>query len=487
MKKQKSVGKGTIDYRKLTIILLIIAILARFCLAFLSTVSGDACWHLSAARFIAEEGRIPLDEPFWAPPLFHLIAAGFYAAFGNFGLKLVSPIFGSACLIMEYLILKRFLKERALFFAMLFFSFLPLMIDYSILGYGESVLTFFLLLALYCAFEGRFLLSGVAAGLAILTKYNGVVVIPALIAIVWLHSKKNERWKNAAMVCIVPMLIASPWFLRNYLALGNPIWPFLNFLFPAAIEEAYSQISILALFSSQAWVSLYLGFFGVPDGNFRSLMFLDIPFFWFLFGAFIFATIAFLTPLFFGLRKRKGDWAWYVLLGSFFLLFLLYVANVGPFVSRMLMPAIIALAVFYGRGAERLLKRKRHAVPEHWMLAGVILLCMGFLLALFGKFLFASQAWGFYQEDFNWVKGNTPKDAVFLAGGQCMGFHIERISVFPSEMEKGEYQYVWTNQNFNLDRRSILTPEELGKLDFIPLERVYRNEKTGTAIYTKEG
>ncbi|HLD86982.1 MAG TPA: glycosyltransferase family 39 protein, partial [Candidatus Nanoarchaeia archaeon] len=194
---------GNINYKKLTIILIAIAILARFTLTSIYAVSGDACWHLSAARFIAEEGRIPLDEPigrdepFWAPPLFHLIAAGFYVAFGNFGLKLVSPIFGSACLIIGYLILRRSLNDRATFYGMAFLSFLPIMMDYSVLGYGESVLTFFVLLALYCAFEGRFLLSGVAAGLAILTKYNGLFVIPVLLYIAFTKSGKTQRWKNA--------------------------------------------------------------------------------------------------------------------------------------------------------------------------------------------------------------------------------------------------------------------------------------------------
>src|SRR3989338_4544714 len=120
-------SKKPIDYSKWTFYLIILAIIIRFSLAFIYTVSGDACWHLSAARFISEEGKLPLfdpigrDEPFWAPPLFHIIAA---------------------------------------FFGMLFFLFIPIMMDYSVLGYGEAVLTFFVLLSLYLALGQRFVLSG---------------------------------------------------------------------------------------------------------------------------------------------------------------------------------------------------------------------------------------------------------------------------------------------------------------------------------------
>ena len=229
-----------INYEKLTIILLVIAIGVRFALVLFYTVSGDACWHLSVAKFISDEHKLPVleplgrDEPFWAPPLFHLVSALFYGIFGDFGLKLAAPLFGGAALILGWLILRKFLNDRAVFFGMLFLSFLPIMMDYSVLGYGESVLTFFVLLSIYFALEGKFAWSGAAAGFSVLSKYNGAFVVPALLYIAYSKSKENERWKNAAFVCIIPALIASPWLIRNFLVLGNPVWPFLNFLFPAS-------------------------------------------------------------------------------------------------------------------------------------------------------------------------------------------------------------------------------------------------------------
>ncbi len=491
-----------INYAKWTVVIIAIAIVVRFALSFLYTISGDACWHLSAAKFIASEHRLPLfeqlgrDEPFWAPPLFHFLSALFYSIFSDVGLKMVSPLFGSATLVIGFLIIRKFLSERAAFYAMLFFSFLPLMIDYSVLGYGESVLTFFVLLSVYWALEGRFLWSAVAAGFSILSKYNGAFIIPVLLFIAWAKSKKNEKWNHLAIICIIPALIASPWFIRNYIVLGNPFWPFLNFLFPSAVQGAYSSFHLSSVFSLETPSSLYLGFFGVPDGNVRVFSLIAIPHFWAVFGMFLAATLLFLAPLWFGIKKRKGDGVWHVLFGSFLLLFVLYVANVGPFVSRMLMPAVIALAIFYGRGADAMIgaseargkkSKKWNFLTEKRALFVFVMICIGFVIMLTGKFFLASQAWGFYSDDFSWARQNTPKDAVFLVGGQCIQFHIERATIFPSQIQKKEFEYVWVNQDFKLDPRSVLEKSSQEQLNAIPLEEVYHNAKTGTFIYRKIG
>ena len=95
-------------YAKLTIFIIVIGVIIRFGLAIPYHISGDACWHATNSKFIAENLKMPLyeplgrDQPFWSPPLFNIISAAFYGIFGVFGasaselgLKLVSPIFSS--------------------------------------------------------------------------------------------------------------------------------------------------------------------------------------------------------------------------------------------------------------------------------------------------------------------------------------------------------------------------------------------------------
>ena len=137
---------------------------------------------------------------------------------------------------------------------------------------------------------------------------------------------------------------------------------------------------------------------------------------------------------------------------SYGILFILYVINVGPLVSRMLLPAIISLAFFYGIGLDRVMaKYKRSGIL---LSIAVILIAAGFAMTETAKFTIASRSWDFYQEDFNWVKSNTNKSDIFIAGGQCIPYHTDRTSLFPSNLKTGSYNYIWVNQDFWLDEIS---------------------------------
>ena len=130
-KKQNNNNK--FNYKKLTFIIIAAGILLRFFLASISSASGDACWQLSASRFIAENKRFPLyeplgrSEPFWAPPLFHVMAATLYSAFGllgpnaaDFAMRMLSPLLGSLTLVISYLISKKLFDEKAALYSMIF-------------------------------------------------------------------------------------------------------------------------------------------------------------------------------------------------------------------------------------------------------------------------------------------------------------------------------------------------------------------------------
>ncbi|MBI4143518.1 glycosyltransferase family 39 protein, partial [Candidatus Woesearchaeota archaeon] len=185
--------KSTDKYVKLAIAVIIIGIIARFAMGMVYHPSGDACRHLSVGKFIAANGKVPLvtdfgmNEFFWSPPLFHFITAfvsGFFSIFnediGMFGMKFVSPLFGSLTLVFSYLTFRKLFGKKISFYAILFLAFIPIHMDYSVFGYVESTLVFFVVLSVYFALENRPLLSSLAAGLSILAKYNGIFIIPLL-------------------------------------------------------------------------------------------------------------------------------------------------------------------------------------------------------------------------------------------------------------------------------------------------------------------
>src|SRR3989338_3185658 len=212
-----------ISYYKLGIAVIIIAAVLRLAFALTHTVSGDACWHLSAARFIAEENKMPLYEgigrlqPFWAPPLFHLIAAFLYKLFipisvdfADLAMKLVSPVFGTFSVIILFLIARDLFDEKIAFYSMLFVNFIPVFMDYSIFSFIESTVTFFSILSVYFMLKNMYIISSVSLGLAMLSKYNAVFVLPMLLFLAYrLGSSKKERNMRMLAVFLLPLLISS--------------------------------------------------------------------------------------------------------------------------------------------------------------------------------------------------------------------------------------------------------------------------------------
>lgn len=87
---------------------------------------------------------------------------------------------------------------------------------------------------LYLAFASL----GFAAGI----KYQALVFVPwFLVLTVW--SLRQTSWKNILMhsmgVVMLMALVASPFYLRNYYYLHNPVWPLANHLFPSQPGATY--------------------------------------------------------------------------------------------------------------------------------------------------------------------------------------------------------------------------------------------------------
>jgi hypothetical protein len=108
-------------------------------------------------------------------------------------------------------------------------------------GLSETAFAFFVLLA-FALFEWRrsAWLVGLACGLAYLVRYNGLVLAPMLgLALMWRAHRGSGRllsrwagWRPIILaglpVGLAFVLVAAPWWLRNYMVAGNPIYSPLN-------------------------------------------------------------------------------------------------------------------------------------------------------------------------------------------------------------------------------------------------------------------
>ena len=484
------------EYTKYSILIIILFSIIVFTLASIYHVSGDGCWHIPLGKFIANNHRIPLfeplgrDEPFWSPPVYHMIVAAVYSiSNSDFAVKFISPFFGILTLTFSFLIIKKLFNPKLAFYSTLFLAFVPIFLDYSILSYVDITLTFLVVLSVYFLINNRIALSGITAGLSILTKYNGAFVLPVLIFILYKRfGNKKEFYKKALIVIALSLLIAAPWLIRNWILLQNPIWPFLNFIFNGYPAKSYSGIDFGTLADQNLYAFTYLGFFGVPDGNYKALSLIDMPYFGFLFIIWLIGTFIFILPLITGIlsiknigKKFKNYAPFMVWIVSYLILFLAYVLNVGLSVSRMLLPAVPAFALFWAFGYYKLTKLNSKKI--FFLL--IIFAIFGFVFVEFAKIKLAANSWNFYEEDFGWVRKNTAQDSIFIANGQCVPYNIQRTSVYLSTENLEKADYIWVNQNFKLDRRSIFEKQNLDLLQSKNYNVAYRNQKTGTIIYEK--
>jgi len=491
--------KNLDKYTKLAIIIILIGTIIRFALASMYHVSGDACWQVSNAIFTAENNRLPLfeffgrDEPFWPPPLFHIVTAAIYKVFINLGkdiadfaIKMISPILGSLTLILSFLIAKILFNKKTAFYSLLFLTFIPLHIDYSVFSYVDGTVTFLAVLSVYLALKNKIMLSAITAGLAILTKYNGFFILPVLLFIIYQKYKgKKYLWKNLAIIAIIPAAIGSVWFLRNWIYLGNPVWPFLNSVFNGYEAKIFAEVGVGAInisniFSLSGLASFYLGIFGVPNGNINTLSFLQLPYLNILLGVWLLSTFIFFIPLITGIASKKLNYKnlLYIWIGSYIILIFLYVVNSSWSVTRFMLPAFPAIALIWAYGLDKIKIKKLKRILTIF----IILTMMGFVFTSFVKISIASSSWNFYNDDFEWVKSNTNKNSIFLTSGQCISYNIERQTLSPEISNLENADYVWVNQDFRLESMSILSQDFIEELDK-NMELVYNNQNTKTKVY----
>ena len=194
----------------------------------------------------------------------------------------------------------------------------------------------------------------------------------------------------------------------------------------------------------------------------------------------ILATLIFILPFIFSFKFKKilrnNLILWIV---PYIFLTLIYVPNVGWAVGRMLLPAFPALAILWGKGFVKSEQRLKKFSRIFKLL--IILIILGFVSGEFFKLTFAANSWNYFDGDFNWIKTNTEKNSVFLAGGQCVSYNIDRQTLNPgNSIQKVDYAFV--NQDFNLDKRVHMDQDALDEVRENG-NIIYENKKTKTKIY----
>jgi hypothetical protein len=195
----------------------------------------------------------------------------------------------TAWLIFDYL--KRRINAIYALLGVLFFVSTPIIVKFSINVYVDLGLIFFstasLLLLLRWIEKGfslRFLLlSAFFCGLALGTKYNGLITLFILTVFVpFLYSKyqqgmKHSFYKSAGygiLFLFIALIFFSPWMIRNYLWTNNPIFPLYDHWFnpqDAIDKQTIGLFAFRNLVYDETWWQIVLlplrVFFQGQDGS----------------------------------------------------------------------------------------------------------------------------------------------------------------------------------------------------------------------------
>jgi 4-amino-4-deoxy-L-arabinose transferase-like glycosyltransferase len=167
------------------------------------------------------------------PPLFPAAGAAIYTligAFDDFYLRLLSPICLVAMVLMTFGYARARFGARAASLAVLLTLGAPLLILYGTWPTGYVLLATLLLgvviLADGAAQTGAtaaWVGVGAVAGLAMLSQFYGFLALPIGIAAALAFRQR----RGLAIVALVAtaLVVAGPWLVRNFVELGDPIYP----------------------------------------------------------------------------------------------------------------------------------------------------------------------------------------------------------------------------------------------------------------------
>ena len=151
--------------------------------------------------------------------------------------------FGTGLLVYQYLG-KRFGRNWGLLGFLIFFS-TPVVVRLSTTAYVDLGMVFFSTASILAWIKWQdedykytkwFILSAVCMGLAAGSKYNALLAWFFLnLMVVYYYSRDTKKElqsvKYGVVFFLVTLFIVSPWFIKNYIQTGNPIYPLLNHLF----------------------------------------------------------------------------------------------------------------------------------------------------------------------------------------------------------------------------------------------------------------
>lgn len=291
-------------------------------------------------------------------------------------------------------------------------------------------------------------LIGLISGFSVSCKYTALasaLAIAGLASLSFLFSKKTffACVMNGGCIFIIALLTASPWFIKNYVLLGNPVYPFASSIFPT---PGWSEFNA-EFFAYHAGLKGAMNVFSIAPLSWKIWDLLTLPFY-----ATFFPGETFHQPHNFGAWPLGAAWLAVVPLllinrtwtprYGYHMLFALFLYLLWAFTyrdTRFLLPCIAVLAPV---SALVLWNVMKEAVWTRFLAGAIVCYNLCFMTGL----LFIPESYapwwvvsGLYSEEqylmndsrdtrwrnhaFKYLKENANRDDVVLLHGIDNGFY----------------------------------------------------------------
>ncbi|MFH1079368.1 MAG: glycosyltransferase family 39 protein [Pseudomonadota bacterium] len=375
--------------------------------------------------------------------------------------------FGIATAWLIYRYLNGKFNRVAGLLGVLVFVGTPVVLRMSTVAYVDLGLTFFTTAAILAFVRWRdegyedlkwLLISSIAMGLALGTKYNALIAWFFLsFAVVFLYSRDTqEQWRAiryGIIFFLVSLCVFSPWLIKNLILTGNPLYPLFDGFFNAGVNSVAPDGGARSMVSGDVYIGLFKRREMLYGENFWETLLIPIRFFFQgqdysdrFFDGVLNPVLIVMVPFAFMNRSFQADKLFFTLFSVFFILMAFFLDQLR---IRYILPAIPFLAILAVIGIMNIFawtSEKTGPFRYPFMFAVLMILVMFGIrnVVYLNKYFQSLQPVSYIlhketREDYlkrhvksyeaiRYVNEHTPRDArirlLFLAG---RGYYLDRI------------------------------------------------------------
>lgn len=357
-------------------LIIVTILIAEVLLALTPPIARDAViHHLALPKLWLQHGgffETPWADFSYYPMNIDLLYLAALALGSDIIPNFIHLTFWAATGLLIYLYLRRPLGKIWALVGVVVFCTTPIVARLAAVAYVDLGLAFFTTASLLAFLQWRsgeyqerrwFIISALAMGLALGTKYNSLLAWFFLTLMVTFCAardglKPTAALKWGALYFFISLLVASPWYMKNAILTGNPFYPLFNPFFqhvmhPTALRDVVFDVVPAAtggwngifemrrlLYGENLWQTILIPVRIFFEGQDDSDQYFD--------G--VLSPLLLLMPAFAFLSRKSRRDAWPILMFSLFYLFMALFSEVVR--VRYLLPIVPPLAILAAMGSK---------------------------------------------------------------------------------------------------------------------------------------